>query len=226
MGVLEDVKMNEDGRRHCGGQLRVRKPLGAQISHCQKTRRASQKGNKKSPRKEDGRGRETAALHPSSNQSMDGSRQTQRGWHYWCNRARRMRQRSLLQQLKVSRIELGNRPAQRWATSPMDGEVRIEVGESLQIKDEKVDGTAARAATFAEELRWGGCEELEVEDIDPLVSNELGAEQDDVLASCESWLAELEESGVALFGKEVDLPDLTSFGGFESFDVKKEAWGG
>ena len=49
---------------------------------------------------------------------------------------------------------------------------------------------------------------------------EPGAEQDDVLASCESWLAELEENGVALFGKEVDLPDLTSFDGFELFDVK------
>ena len=59
---------------------------------------------------------------------------------------------------------------------------------------------------------------------DSALPNDLGAEQDDVLARCEPWLAELEESGVALFGKEVDLPDLTSFGGFESFDVKKEPW--
>ena len=50
MGVLEDAKMSEDGRRHGSGQLRVRKPLGAQIVLCQKTRRASQKGNNKSPR--------------------------------------------------------------------------------------------------------------------------------------------------------------------------------
>ena len=222
MGVLGDVKMIEDGRRHGGGQLRVVKPLEAKTRYRQEARRAFQKGNKKSPRKEDGRGREIAALPPSSNQSMDGSRQAQRGRHYWRNRARRMRQRSLLRQLKVSRIDLGNRPAQRWATSPMDGEARIEVGESLRIKDEIVDGAAERVATFAEELRWGGCKELEVEVADPLVPREPGAEQDDVLASCESWLAELEESGVALFGKEVDLPDLTSFGGFESFDVKKE----
>ena len=106
----------------------------------------------------------------------------------------------------------------------MDGEARNEVEESLQIKDEVVDGTAERVVTFAEELRWGGCKELEVEVADPLVPRELGAEQDAVLASCESWLAELEESGVALFGKDVDLPDLTSLGGFESFDVKKEPW--
>ena len=108
----------------------------------------------------------------------------------------------------------------------MDGEARLEVGESLRIKDEMVDGTAGRVATVAEELRWGGSKELEVEVADPLVPKELGVEQDDVLASCESWLAELEESGLGLFGKEVDLPDLTSFGSFESFDVKKEAWAG
>ena len=205
MGVLEDVKMSEDGRQHGGGQLRVRKPLGAQTIHCQNTRRASQKGNKKSPRKEAGHSCGIAELHPPSiNQSMDGSQPAPREWHYWRNRACRMRQRSLLRQLKDSRSELGNRPAQRWATSPTDGEARIEVGESLRIKDEMVDGTAERVATFAEELRWGGCKELEVEVADPLVPKEPGAEQDDVLASCESWLAELEESGVALFGEEVD----------------------
>ena len=226
MGVLEDVKMSEDGRRHGGGQLRVRKPLGAQTIHCQKTRRARQKGCEKSPRREDGRGREIAEMHPSSNQAMDGARKAQRGRHYWRNRTRRMRQRSLLRQLKGSRMELGNRPAQRWATSPIDGEARIEDGESLRIKDEMVDGTAERVATFAEELRWGGCKELEVEVADPLVPKEPGAEPDDVLACCESWLADLEKSGVALFGKEVELPDLTNFGGFELFDVKKEPWAG
>ena len=106
----------------------------------------------------------------------------------------------------------------------MDGEARIEVGESLRIKDETVNGTAVGAATLEEELRWDTCKGLEV--ANPLVPNELGAEQDDVLASCESWLADLEESGVALFGKEVDLPDLTSFGGFELPDFKKEPWTG
>ena len=137
-----------------------------------------------------------------------------------------MRQRLLLRQLKDSRSELGNRPAQRWATSPTDGEARIEVGESLRIKDEMVDGTAKRIATFAEELRWGSCKESEVKVAAPLVPKEPGTEQDDVLASCESWLVDLEKSGVALFGEEVALPDLTSFGGFELFDVKKEPWAG
>ena len=39
-------------------------------------------------------------------------------------------------------------------------------------------------------------------------------------------MAELEENGVALPRKEVDLPDLTSFEGVELFDVKRELWAG
>ena len=148
--------MSEDGRRHGGGQLRVGKPLGAQTIHCQKTHRASQKRYKKSPRKEAGHGCGITELHPPSiHQSMDGSRQAPRGRHYWRNRARRMRQRSLLRQLKDSRSEFGNRLARRWATFPMDGEARNEFGKSLQTKDEMVDWTAERVAMFAEELRWG-----------------------------------------------------------------------
>ena len=42
---------------------------------------------------------------------------------------------------------------------------------------------------------------------------------------CESWLAELEERGGRRCG-EVDLPDLTTFCGFESFDMKEEPWTG
>ena len=55
-------------------------------------------------------------------------------------------------------------------------------------------------------------EEVEVADL--LVTNEMGTEQDDVLATCESWLAAL--------GREVDLSNLTTFCGFELFGVKKE----
>ena len=102
----------------------------------------------------------------------------------------------------------------------------MSLKRAVQTKNEMVDGTAERAATFAQELRWDGCKESKAEVADPLVPKKPGAEQDDVLASCESWLAELEKSGVALFGKEVDLLDLTSFGGFESFDVQKEPWAG
>ena len=58
-----------------------------------------------------------------------------------------------------------------------------------------------------------------------MVPNELGVEQDGVLASSESWLAEVEERGLAPLGREVDLPNLTFFGGFEAFDVK-EPWTG
>ena len=56
--------------------------------------------------------------------------------------------------------------------------------------------------------------------------NELDIEQDDVLATCESWLAELEEREVASLWREVDSPDLSIFGGFELFDMKKEPWAG
>ena len=63
--------------------------------------------------------------------------------------------------------------------------MRIEAGERCYIKHEIVDGTVVGAATLEEELRWGGCEELEVERADPLVPNELCMEQADVFASCE-----------------------------------------
>ena len=77
--------------------------------------------------------------------------------------------------------------------------MRIDFGESLRVKDEVVDDTAKTAATFAEELRWDGGKELEAEVAEPLVPKEPGVEQDDILVSCESWLAELEESVVVLF---------------------------
>ena len=102
--------------------------------------------------------------------------------------------------------------------------MRIDFGERLRVKDEVVDGTAKTVATFTEELRWDGCKELEAEVAEPLVPKEPGAEQDDVLVSCESWLPDLEESGMALFGKEVDLFHLTSLGGFESSGMKQEPW--
>ena len=110
--------------------------------------------------------------------------------------------------------------------SPRNGDVRIEVGESCRIKEEIVDGTGAGAAALEVESFEDICKELEVEVADPLVQNNLGGEQDDVLASCESCLAELEEGVAMLFGRDVELPHLPAFGGLESFDVKKEPWTG
>ena len=97
------------------------------------------------------------------------------------------------------------------------------------MQHEIVEGTVVGAAALEKELRWGVCKELEVEVADSLVPNELGAEQDDVLASSESWLAEVEERELEPLGREVYLPSLTFFGGFEAFDVKEprtgQKWG-
>lgn len=224
MDVLADEKMCDKGLGQDVGKPQRGRHFWANRWRRQKARTAFKMGAMLGRMVEPENGKDIPDGQAAPSRPVVESQPAVRGRHYWRNRARRQRQRAFMRRLKDSRLGRSNWPALRWVPSPRRDDVGFCFGDARQVKEEAWDGKDLGAGVLGEESNGFVCREGA--EVGPaLVRGQVGGERNDVLSDGLSWLAELSDSKVALFGDEADLCDwmeLPDFVDFGHFDVKQE----